>query len=242
MASKLRISATHESRGSKKLSNICAILLDLDGVVIDSEPAHERSLIEASDRLGRRITLSEAKQFKGSTELDCARILREMTDSAEDLTRIMQLRLDAFRTFFKEVTLVEGVLLFLRRCKAKKWPVALTTSAQREIQELAFRQFSLAGYFDFVVTGNDIIHGKPHPEPYVRTAEKIGYPPSRCLVVEDSTNGVRSAKTAGCQTVGITTSVSSDALFAAGADIVVPGFPEVSKILFKEGSLRADYH
>jgi HAD superfamily hydrolase (TIGR01509 family) len=234
MASKLRISATHELRGSKMLSNICAILLDLDGVVIDSEPAHERSLIEASDRLGRRITLSDTKQFKGSTELDCARILREMTNSAEDLSRIMQLRIDVFRTFFKEVTLVEGVLLFLRRCKAKKWPMALTTSAQREIQELAFKQFSLAGYFDFVVTGNDIIHGKPHPEPYVRTAEKVGYPPSRCLVVEDSTNGVRSAKAAGCQTVGITTSFSSDTLLTAGADIVVRGFPELGKILFEE--------
>jgi hypothetical protein len=134
MASKLRISATHELRGSKMLSNICAILLDLDGVVIDSEPAHERSLIEASDRLGRRITLSDTKQFKGSTELDCARILREMANSAEDLSRIMQLRINAFRTFFKEVTLVEGVLLFLRRCKAKKWPVALTTSAQRQLE------------------------------------------------------------------------------------------------------------
>jgi len=215
------------------LSMICAILLDLDGVVIDSEPAHERSLIEASDRLGRRITLSDTKQFKGSTEFDCARILREMTGSAEDLSRIMQLRIDAFRTFFKEVTLVEGVLLFLRRCKAKKWPVALTTSAQRDIQELAFREFGLAGYFDFVVTGNDITYGKPHPEPYVRTAEKMGYPPSRCLVVEDSTNGVRSAKAAGCQTVGITTSFSSDTLFAAGADIVVRGFPELGKILFR---------
>jgi len=183
MASKLRFSATHELRSSQMLSNICAILLDLDGVVIDSEPAHERSLIEASDRLGRRIILSDTKQFKGSTELDCARTLREMTNSAENLSRIMQLRIDAFRTLFKEVTLVEGVLLFLRRCKAKKWPVALTTSAQRDIQEL---------------------------------------------------DGVRSAKAAGCQTVGITTSFSSDTLLAAGADIVVRGFAELGKILFEE--------
>src|SRR5215472_16041985 len=134
MASKFKISPTHELRSSRMLSMICAILLDLAGVVIDSEPAHERSLIEASERLGRRITVSDTKRFKGSTELDCARMLREMTDSTEDLPRIVRLRIDAFRVFLKDLTLVEGVLLFLRRCKAQNWPVALTTSAQREIQ------------------------------------------------------------------------------------------------------------
>ena len=212
------------------LTNIRAILFDLDGVVIDSEPAHERSLIESSDRLGRRITLLETKQFKGSTELDCARILQKLTGSAEtDLSRIVQLRIEVFRNLFKEINLVEGVLPFLCQCKTKKWPIALTTSAQREMQELAFRQFGLSNYFDVVVTGNDITHGKPHPEPYLKTAEKIGYPPTQCLVIEDSQNGVRSAKAAGCQAVGITTSFSSNVLLAVGADLVVQSFAELGK-------------
>jgi beta-phosphoglucomutase len=217
------------------LSNISAILFDLDGVVIDSEPAHERSLIEASDRLGCRITLSDTKQFKGSTELDCARILQKLTGSTQtDLSRIVQLRIDSFRGLFKEIDLVEGVLPFLCQCKARKWPIALTTSAQRAMQELAFRQFGLSKYFDVVVTGNDITHGKPHPEPYLKTAEKIGYPPLQCLVIDDSTNGVRSAKAAGCQAVGITTSFSSDTLLGAGADIVVQSFAELGIMLFDQ--------
>jgi beta-phosphoglucomutase len=217
------------------LLNICAILFDLDGVVIDSEPAHEQSLIEASARLGRRITLSETKQFKGSTELDCARILQKITNSAEkDLPTIMRLRVEAFRNLFKEIKLVSGVLAFLDRCRANNWPIALTTSAEREMQELAFSQFGLAEYFNVVVTGNDIIYGKPHPEPYLKTAEKIGYPAARCLVIEDSTNGIRSAKAAGCQAVGITTSFLPETLLAAGADIVISDFAELGRILFDE--------
>jgi HAD superfamily hydrolase (TIGR01509 family) len=138
----------------------------------------------------------------------------------------------SFRGLFKEIRLVEGVLPFLCQCKARKWPIALTTSAQRAMQELAFSQFDLSRYFDVVVTGNDITHGKPHPEPYLKTAERIGYPPLQCLVIEDSTNGVRSAKAAGCQAVGITTSFPSDTLLAAGADVVVRNFAELEKILY----------
>ena len=114
------------------------------------------------------------------------------------------------------------------------------------MQELAFSQFGLSNYFDVVVTGNDITHGKPHPEPYLKTAEKIGYSPLQCLVIEDSTNGIRSAKAAGCRAVGIATSFSSDTLLAAGADVVVQSFAELGKILFdpvrSEGSLHADHH
>jgi beta-phosphoglucomutase len=231
----LWISPIHPLISLKMFSDICAILFDLDGVVIDSEPAHEKSLIEASERLGHRIALSDTKQFKGSTELDCARILQKITNSAEkDLFEIMQLRVDAFRKLFKEIPLVEGVIPFLRRCRARHWSIALTTSAQREMQQLAFRQFGLADYFDVVITGNDITHGKPDPEPYLKTAAKIGHPPRQCLVIEDSTNGIRSAKAAGCPAVGITTSFSSETLSSAGADLVVGKFSDLERILFEE--------
>jgi beta-phosphoglucomutase-like phosphatase (HAD superfamily) len=90
------------------LCNIRAILFDLDGVVIDSEPARERSLIESSALLGRGITLSDTKQFKGSTELDCARILQKLTGSTEtDLSRIVQLRIEVFRNLFKIIIIIE---------------------------------------------------------------------------------------------------------------------------------------
>lgn len=215
--------------------NIRAAIFDMDGVVIDSEPTHELSLIITSEQLGRRMSWQETKQFKGSTELDCARLLIKLTGTNErDLEKIGRLRLEAFRTHYTEVKLVAGVLGFLELCKGAGWPMALTTSAPRELQELAFGQFDLSGYFGVVVTGDDVSQGKPHPEPYLKTAEKLGRAPSHCVVVEDSTNGARSAKAAGCPTVGLATSFSAETLAAAGSDLTVATFSELQKALFGE--------
>jgi HAD superfamily hydrolase (TIGR01509 family) len=212
---------------------IQAAIFDMDGVVIDSEPIHELSLIVASEKLGRRISWQETKQFKGTTELDCARLLIEITGTTErDLQKIGRLRLEAFRSHYNEVKLVPGVIGFLELCQGAGWPIALTTSASREFQELAFDQFDLSGYFAIVVTGDDVSHGKPHPEPYLKTAEKLGRASSHCVVVEDSTNGVRSAKAAGCPTVGIAISFSKETLAEAGADLVVGTFTELRTALF----------
>jgi HAD superfamily hydrolase (TIGR01509 family) len=214
-------------------NSIQAAIFDMDGVVIDSEPTHELSLIIASEQLGRRMSWQETKQFKGSTELDCARLLIKMTGTPErDLQKIGQLRLEAFRTHYAEVKLVAGVVGFLEFCKGAGWPLALTTSAPREFQELAFHQFDLSGYFEVVVTGDDVSQGKPHPEPYLKTAQKLGCPPSHCVVVEDSMNGVRSAKAAGCPTVGLATSFSAETLAAAGSDLVVESFIELQRVFF----------
>jgi HAD superfamily hydrolase (TIGR01509 family) len=214
---------------------IQAAIFDMDGVVIDSEPIHELSLVIASEQLGRRMSWPETKQFKGSTELDCARLLIKITGTTErDLQKIIRLRLEALRSHYNEVKLVAGVLGFLEACKGAGWPIALTTSASREFQELAFEQFGLSDYFVVVVTGDDVNHGKPHPEPYLKTAEKLGRAPSCCLVVEDSTNGVRSGKAAGCPTIGIGTSFSAETLAEAGADLVVGTFPELRTALFGE--------
>jgi HAD superfamily hydrolase (TIGR01509 family) len=214
-------------------ANIEAAIFDLDGVVIDSEPTHELSLVIVSEELGRRISWEETKQFKGSTELDCARLLIEITGTNErDLQKVCRLRLEAFRSHYNEIKLVAGALEFLELCQRAGWSTALTTSAPREFQELAFDQFDLSRYFQIAITGDDVKRGKPDPEPYLKTAEKLGRTPADCLVIEDSKNGVRSAKTAGCITVGLATSFAADALAAAGGDLVVGTFEELGRILW----------
>ena len=224
---------TREFHPSFDGDRIQAAILDLDGVVIDSEPIHELSLVIVSEMLGRRISWEETKQFKGSTELDCARLLIEITGTSEiDLQKVCRLRLEAFRSHYDEIKLVAGALEFLELCKRAGWSTALTTSAPRELEQLAFDQFHLSRYFQVAITGDDVERGKPHPEPYLKTAERLGRAPPDCLVVEDSKNGVRSAKAAGCITVGLATSFTPDKLAAAGGDLVVGTFEELGRILW----------
>ncbi|MDZ4701999.1 MAG: HAD family hydrolase, partial [Rhodothermales bacterium] len=81
------------------------------------------------------------------------------------------------------------------------------------------------------ITSDDITRPKPDPQPYLVTAERLHVDPSRCVVFEDSTNGVRSALAAGCQVIAITTSFDAAALRAAGAVHIASGFAEIREWL-----------
>jgi len=96
---------------------------------------------------------------------------------------------------------------------------------------MIFNKFNLSDYFDVIVTKEEIKNGKPHPEPFLKTASKIEILPENCLVIEDSDNGIIAAKKAGCLVIGITTSLSREKLQEVGADHVVDSFDELEKIL-----------
>jgi HAD superfamily hydrolase (TIGR01509 family) len=220
-----------ETLPSIERSKIKAIIFDMDGVVVDSEPIHERSLRVVAERLGRPMTLAEAKSFKGSTEPASAVLMRDFTGTEVSLEEIMRMRLAIVRELFGEVQLVEGALDFIIKCKDFGWTLALATSAVKEIQETVFAMFGIAPYFAAVVTGNDVMQGKPHPEPYLKTSEKLSLEPGACLVIEDSKFGIISGKAAGCQVTGITTSFPADQLKEAGADLVVGTFTELASFV-----------
>jgi mannitol-1-/sugar-/sorbitol-6-phosphatase len=212
------------------------ILFDLDGVLIDSEPLHEFTLMELSGRFGRRFGQDELLRFKGLTELSVARaIQKSFPDLALTIDEIIRLRLELLGSNFHRVEMIEGALAFLQRAKAAGFRLGLTTSAARSMQRLACETFALSSYFDTVITGEDIERGKPDPQPYERTAANLALRPDECMVIEDAVNGVRSGKAAGSFVVGITTSFTAQALKLAGADLVVPSFAALEAYLF-EGS------
>jgi beta-phosphoglucomutase-like phosphatase (HAD superfamily) len=91
--------------------------------------------------------------------------------------------------------------------------------------------FNLSPYFSTIITGEDVINGKPHPEPYLKTAEKLGVAPANALVIEESLNGVRSGKGAGCRVIAITTSFPRESLIEIQADYVVDSFAELERLL-----------
>ena len=90
--------------------------------------------------------------------------------------------------------------------------------------------FNLRPFFSTITTGEDIIKGKPHPEPYLKTAEKLGVAPPNALVIEDSVNGVRSGKAAGCRVIAITTTFPRESLMEVQADYVVDSFAELEQL------------
>jgi HAD superfamily hydrolase (TIGR01509 family) len=210
------------------------ILFDMDGVIINSEPVAELSLLELSSHFGRRFSSEgELQRFKGFTERSIAQLLQELFPNITvSIDEIIGMRLDLVRRHFHVVQLIEGAFEFIQRCKAAGYSLGLTTSATRSIQCLAFEKFDLSGYFDAVITGDDVKKGKPDPEPYELAAAQLHLRASDCIVIEDSVNGILSGKAAGCFVIGITTSFSADALEKAQPDLVVPAFGVLASLLF----------
>ncbi len=137
----------------------------------------------------------------------------------------------AYDGLFDQLTLVKGVDDFIRRCHDHNLPLGLATSAQTHNQQRAFARFGLSPFFRAVVTGDDVINSKPHPEPYLKAARGLSVAPAGCLVIEDSRNGVRAGKDAGCLVAGITTTTPDADLLAVGADIVVDSYVQLERWL-----------
>lgn len=207
-----------------------AILFDMDGVLIDSEPIHEKAIIALSSELGETLTdHATINSFKGAPEKFMARRLMELyprqSSTADELIRR---KVDLYAKLFQQVTLIPGAKEFVEKSHAEGRKHGLTTSASRSTQELTFESFGFGPFFDAIVTGEDIIKGKPDPEPYLITAGKLGVAAKECIVIEDSINGVRSGHAAGCTVIAITTTFPREALLEAGADHLIDSFAELA--------------
>ena len=194
-----------------------ALCFDLDGIIIDSEPLHERAIQLTSQHLGgRELTPAEILSIKGTIE---------------ELELVIAYRNGIFAGLFDEIGLIPGAREFIETARARGLRLALTTSALASNQRRAFAKFGLAPFFEVVVTGEDITRGKPDPEPYLLTAARLGVDPAESLVIEDSLNGVRSGKAAGCRVAALTTSFPAKNLRDVGADDVLDTYPELTRRL-----------
>lgn len=209
--------------------NYRALIFDLDGVLADSEPLHKETKREAYRRFGVEVPERYYLDFRGRTDEDFARIVGQELGLTEDQRReVLRLKHALFAAREAEIPPVAGALDFLREARSRFAKLAVATSATPGNQAAAFDRHGLHPWFDAVVNASHITHAKPHPEPYLLAAERLGLAPSECLVIEDSKNGILSGKAAGCAVAGITTSYSRAELLGTPADLVVDGYPELA--------------
>ncbi len=217
----------------RNIKDIQAIIFDMDGVIIDSE--HLQVEAEKIVCENHHITIPDAEwsNFKGKKNIDIFRYIIEKF-SSEKLDP-QQLADEKGQIYLKiapeRLKLIPGAMEFIHKAKKYFQKLAVATSSGPLTQKLAFDIFDLHPHFSVLITGKDVVNGKPHPEPYLKAAEKLGLPPEVCMVIEDSDNGIRSAKAAGCVAVGVTTSFPRQKLLEVGADYVVDSFSELAILL-----------
>ena len=218
------------------MQDLQAVIFDLDGVIIDSEPIHDEAhrIVFRTHDLPVPETIFPS--FKGITERKVfERVVSEFGTDTHDADALMAAKERVMTHLIDRMQPIPGALQFLHQTK-RYYRVALTTSSTRFWLRDAFGRFGLDAFFEVIVTSEDVEHPKPHPQPYTTTTQRMGLDPSKCLVIEDSLHGVSSARAAGCHVAGMTTSFTSDLLEENGAHLTVDSFGELWKWLTGTGA------
>jgi HAD superfamily hydrolase (TIGR01509 family) len=177
---------------------LAAVLWDMDGTLVDTEPYWFDSEQEMVESWGGTWTRDDAKALVGNNLLFSAHYLR---DRGVDLPpeQIAELLVDAVvEKVEDEVPWCPGARELLTALTAAGVPCALVTSSYERFVSEVIRKLPEAA-FTAVVTGDVVSNGKPHPEPYLHAARSLGVDPARCVAIEDSDAGATSAERAGCR-------------------------------------------
>ncbi len=175
-----------------------AVIFDMDGVLVDSEPFGFEALRRVMACYGLPYGEAENAEFLGRTTLESCRILRErhrLPESAETLAdRYVEGMLEQIA---RGPIPMPGVPDVLKQVRAAGYRMALASSAEVRVIDANLAALGLRPLFDVVVSGTQVARGKPAPDVFLAAAGRRGTPPAGCLVVEDSRNGLLAAKAAG---------------------------------------------
>jgi len=181
-----------------------AVVFDMDGVIFDTEKLYFAAQGEVLRRRHHVYTPELARRIMGMPGVPAMALVRDalgLEDAAESLYEESQVLFqELLRT---ELEMMDGAIELLEAARAQGLKTALATSTKRDVATKMLDAFDLPRRFDAILTFDDVEHGKPHPEMYLKACGALGVEPAQTLVIEDSVNGVRSATAAGCYTVGV---------------------------------------
>jgi HAD superfamily hydrolase (TIGR01509 family) len=181
-----------------------AVIFDMDGVIIDSEPIHYQMSMKYFSELGLHIADEEYNTFVGVGDKEIYSRLKEkygLKQEVDELVDAYQQRYIEYLNTSTDEKPISGVELLIRDIHRRGFRIALGSSATRRNIEAVLGFFKLRHYFDEIVSGCEVGRSKPSPDIYIEAANRLGVEPSECIVIEDSTNGVMAAKLAGMKCV-----------------------------------------
>ena len=207
-----------------------AIVFDMDGVLCDSEPFIAAAAAEAlRRRYGITVTREDFTPFIGAGDdrfiLGGAEVHGVTGDLAIDKPLTYEIYLEMVAASLQAVP---GVHAFLAETRAAGLRLALATGSDRP--KLAGNLAAIGipeSTFEVVVSAEHVTRKKPDPETFLAAITRLGLPPARCLVVEDARNGVLAGRAAGCEVLGITSTLPAEVLLEAGALGTSPDFTAV---------------
>jgi beta-phosphoglucomutase len=203
------------------------VIFDLDGVVVDSHPAHKRAWKMLLAELQKTVTEAEIEfVVEGHKRSEILRhFLGDLTD--EQIAYYGEMKERFFKHADLEPKTIRGFDQFFQQTEEAKIACAIASSAARARVESTLLRLNLKHRFHAVVAGDDVAHGKPDPDIFRLAASRLRLSRDEVLVCEDAVNGVHAAKAAGMRCLALATQGREHLLQKAGADKVVADFSAV---------------
>lgn len=178
-----------------------AVLFDMDGVIVDTEPLHKQAYFLMFEKVGITVSQEKYNAYTGQSTIEICKDLVQKFNLSIDATELVAHK----RAFFKELffaetndlQLLEGVLDLIKNYYNNGVTLVLASSASMVTINNVFTKFDLNKYFKGKISGADLKASKPHPEIFIKAAEIAEVDKKECIVIEDSTNGIKAAYDGG---------------------------------------------
>lgn len=182
-----------------------AVIFDMDGVIVDSEPLWTRAEISVFGSLGLDVDEVACRETRGLSLHDVVALRHAQhpwshPEPARVETRILEQVMDLVRA---ERPVMPGAPQALDLLANRGVRLALATSSPRSLIDVVLEALNLDARFEITCSADDVSHGKPHPAVYLEAARRLGVPPQRCVAVEDSLNGLIAARAARMRTIAV---------------------------------------
>ena len=207
---------------------IQAIIFDLDGLMVDSEPLAKRAWSTLLAGYGHALDLGTTHALLGLRLMDSSRLIKERFNLPLSVEQIADRRADIFlKSLPGNLKPMPGLVELLNAVDSRGLTRAVATSSPSFYAPVALREVGVAGGFAAIITGDMVDRGKPDPDIYLEAANALAVCPTGCLALEDSPNGVKAAKAAGMRCVAVPNALS-DRLDLSEADKVLPSLTAVA--------------
>ena len=209
---------------------IKTVIFDMDGVIVDTEPVHHYAYNQHFEQLNIEVNAEMYASFTGNSTKNIFERLKIQFNLAEEVNALVETKRNLFNDAFdskKDLYLLDGVEDLIKDLYDNGMQLVLASSSATVTINRVFSRFGLHKYFTHIVSGEDFPKSKPHPAIFLRAAELANTPVENCIVIEDSTNGIMAAKSAGIYCIGYD-SFHSKLQDYSFADIVITDFKELS--------------
>lgn len=212
-----------------------AVIFDMDGVILESEPLHDQAVRVVFAQQGYTASSDDLTQmmidFRGRTDRDTWKYAKETFAIQEPIEQLLEWKATAFLRIVEDanIALMDG-LSDVFTALLEKYPLALASSSPYSAINAIVDGLSIRDVFTHIVSGQDVESGKPAPDIFLLAASKLSVDPAECVVIEDSRNGVLAANAAGMRSIGYQGSPSNTQDLSE-ADTVIQHFNELLGVL-----------